>query len=648
MSLDSISETIAHFVGAFEITTEQIRLRDQYEEFVALRRKAELEGLEDPTKIKLKADLKLDPGEGNVMPFKSIAPSQDVPFPPAPYSPVGETVILSGPVAGPEGETPEYTLQNSTQTVIILEPEFTIELIGSAVTYTFQTVNLSDNDTIGQGDFREVESLMQQGEELLDTAMSLHATSAPSINIDDYLSAETVMEIADQMLTPMNPDVEGVTVHQFHGEDATGVIVNGEQVDEMPVWSDLLPEHHQTDDEAEDVAAAETPDPLPAEWDQSKDPDFDDGHTVVTGGNVAVNEVAVTVGWVDAPNIVVGGQSVNLTVINQVAVVSDIDEGGEGVQSTTNVVQSSQIEVEAHEAPWLETNVAESGEDPFVAVDWIDGDLIVANFINQVINATDIDQIHTEISATSSLYTLGDNIMSNVTSILQLGSFYDVIITGGDMISVDIVSQTIVLLDDDVITGDVESESNENLVMNQVSLTTTGEDTHEVLSENLASVLPLQELDTEALEDALMNDPTFAGTELVRVLKIEGDLLQVNVIEQVTLLQDQDDISVSGPAGEAVSAIGAGNAILNAANVVKVGVDSVIMAQEGEYSDVLLHQASLIDAPEEENAEIANEAIAFLMEEADVAAEVGNIASQIKLTPTEMASVDDGLQSMLT
>ncbi|WP_170404470.1 type I secretion protein [Ruegeria arenilitoris] len=651
MPLDSITEQIAHFIGTFELTTEQARWRDQYEEFVALRRKAELEELEDPTRIQVKAHLKLDPGDFDPLPYKFSGVKADVPPPPAIPGPIEDTSVSFGPEFGPDAYFPDAQFSAMTQLNVVMKPVFETELIGSAVTYTFQKIHLNDNDTVGEGDFRDVEALMAEGQATLQVALTLHAVSPPSIHIMDYQSGEAVELLLDQIYTPVNVEIDGVTVHQFLGEGATGMIVNGEHVDEMPDFLELIPEHHKADIEEEEED--EISEALPAEWDQSEDPEFEDGHSVVAGGNWAVNEVSVSVGWVDAPNIVVGGNSVNLTVVSQVAVVVDVDEGEEGVQSETHVVQASEISSESHAAPWLEDNVAdeveegEEAEDPLIVIDWISGDLLVTNFIKQVIDATDIDQISAEITASSTAYTLGDNIMTNVTDILQLGSFYDLIIIGGDMISIDVVNQTIVLMDSDVVHGASPTDAEDNLVMNKVSLTAEGEDTHEALSQNMASTIGMQEVDSDALEDALLNDPMYAGTELVRVLKIEGDLLQVNVIEQVTLLQDDDDVYVDTPGGQEVSALGAGNALLNSANVTKMGVDSVVMAQEEEYSEVMLHQASLIDSPEEENSELANEAIAILMEEADAAGDAENLSGASTLTSSEMAAIDDGLQTML-
>ncbi len=644
MSLDSISETIAHFIGTFELTSEQARLRDQYEEFAALRRKQELDELEEGKVIKVKADLKLDPGKYDALPFKFQAPANEGSQPFVPGVPASDPAIFLEPPTGPDDAIPEGQIFSTSFEMVILVPELVPDLIGSAVTYTFQTLNLSDNDTIGHGDFRSAEVLMEQGREMLEVAQSLHAMPVPSMDMADYQSVEKLEALAEQMKSAKVVEVEGATVHQFHGDEALGLIVNGERVEELPEWKDLLPEHHQT---AEDEGS-DQPDLFPDEWDRSDKDEFGDGHTVIAGGNLAINQVAITVGWVDAPVIAVGGKSYDLTVVSQVAVVSDVDEGEPGAQGETKVYQSSQIGVEAHEAPWLEDNVAPAGQDPLVVISWISGDLFVTNFVKQVIDATDIDHISTEISASTSMYVLGDNDMVNVTNIVQLGNFYDLILVGGNMVSVDMVHQTIVLMDDDVVTGGAPDEAEDNLVMNQVSLNTTGEDSHEELSQNLADVLPLQEMDTEALEDALLNDPEYAGMEQLRVLKIEGDLVQANVITQVTLLQDQDDVHQKGVKGAEASVLGGGNALLNAASVSKIGVDSVVMAAEGEYSDVLLHQASLIDSPDDDLAEeIANEAIAFLMEETNGPGNSDLAPGQNKLTPSEAASLDDGMQSML-
>ncbi len=642
MSLDSITETIAHFVGTFELTIEQGRLRDQYEEFTALRRKVELEDLSDPTRIEVKATLKADPGNYAPIPFTFNTPPAELPPPPPANGPNYETNIFLDPTEGPSEAVREAVLGPSEAPPLMLF-QFQNELIGSAVTYTFQALFLRDNDVVGEGEFRDADALISAGQDMLEAALTFHAVAAPSFALADYASLELLSEIAEQIVNPMSPDIEGVTVHQFHGEDAFGVIINGEKVEEALEWDDLLPAHHRPDEETD------TPDMLPAEWDRSDDEDFADGHMVIAGGNLAVNEVAATIAWIDAPYIAVGGKAMDLTVISQVAVISDWDQIEQGGSSGTKVVQSASVDVEAKAAYWLNQTEGAEGQPAFASVDWISGDLVVANFIKQEIDATDIDHIQAEISASTTLYAMGDNQMVNVTEIVQLGSYYDVIMIGGNMISVDMLFQTNVLVDDDIVSGgSISAQGDENLVMNEASVSKTGEDSHKELHQDMANAMALGEADMDALEDALLNDPMFAGMEQIRALKIEGDLLQVNIMEQVTMLLDQDDVHVSGPKAAETEIIAGSNALLNAANVAKAGVDSVVMAAEETYSDLLLHQASLYDVPDQDDiSELTNDAIAVLMEEAN--SELAKIHETVakQTAPTEMAGADDGLQTML-
>ncbi|WP_299668155.1 type I secretion protein [uncultured Ruegeria sp.] len=647
MSFDSVTEQIAHFIGTFDLTIEKARLRDQYEEFTAMRRKAELDELENPAKIRIKSDLELDPGKYDPLPYRFDTPPATPELPPLSDGPEFETVVALAPPVSSGPPLPEATAAIAATFVIEQKLEIVTELIGSAVTYTFQKIFLRDNDVVGEGEFRDVDQLIAQTEAAAQVAASMHAFAVPSFSISDYLSVEYVESLAEEMLAPINAEVEGAVVYQFHGEDAMGVIVNGEHVDEAPVWDDLLPQHHQPDEEDED----ETPDAMPAEWDQEDDDEFADGHTVIAGGNLAINEVSATVAWVDAPYIAVGGKSIELTMVSQVAVVSDIDKGTNG-GSGTNVVHSSTIKVEGKSAPWLKQGSSDDDAPAFVHVDWITTDLIVANFVKQSIDATDIDHIDTEINATTTLYALGDNELIDVTNILQLGSYYDLIMIEGDMISVDAFIQTHVLMDDDVVTGGLPGlidGSDENLVMNEVSLLTEGEDTHQAMQASMADAMALGEDDMTALEDALMSDPMFAGMEQMRVLKIDGSLIQVNVTEQSTILADQDDVHLHGPHADETEVLAGSNAMLNAANITKAGVDSVVMAQDGVFSDLLLHQASLIDMPtNEEITEMTNEAIAALMEDAGMPGYENGIGpSGNDLTPNEMANSSDGLQTML-
>ena len=119
--------------------------------------------------------------------------------------------------------------------------------------------------------------------------------------------------------------------------------------------------------------------------------------------------------------------------------------------------------------------------------------------------------------------------------------------------------------------------------------------------------------------------------------------------EQVIVLADQDDVDLSGKHAAETEIVAGSNALLNAANITKAGVDSVVMAGDGSYSDLLLHQASLLDLPDnEEIEELTNEAIAHLMEEAGMPGSEQPIGPKATdLTSDELVNSSDGLQSML-
>jgi hypothetical protein len=90
--------------------------------------------------------------------------------------------------------------------------------------------------------------------------------------------------------------------------------------------------------------------------------------------------------------------------------------------------------------------------------------------------------------------------------------------------------------------------------------------------------------------------------------------------------------------------------MLNAAAISLWGVDSTVMTQAEVYSDLLIHQARLVDepaAPEVADPGLVNEAVAFLMDEIDgtVAGKTADIEGKAALAP---ADAYDLMQSNLT
>jgi hypothetical protein len=461
-------------------------------------------------------------------------------------------------------------------------------------------------------------------------------------------------------------------------------IVNGEAVEEVPDWQDLLPAHHRDEVSADGLEDWELPEAY------RPNPDAPEGHEIVAGGNLLVNEAQIALSYIDAPLIAVAGSWIQLDVVSQVALVSNRDEGIEiGAAGATEVYQIVEVETEAKAAKWTVPG-AEAGAPPSrLSVEIVAGDLFVSNHIDQVIELFDNDAFAMEILSANSAWILGANIVVNATSLVTAGFGYDLILIGGDFVSIDTIHQSLVLLDDDrVETGaaaampalfdtgrategtaqaadgiaggigenrEVEEEAEEtpatdpapdNLVVNKALLKTVGLDTAAEMPVSLAGILAQPSDDLEALREQLLSDPALAGLEQARVLKIDGDLILSNTIRQTIQASDRDDILVDAPP-PGLEVVAGQNAMLNAAAISLWGVDSTVMTGGGVYSDLLIHQARLVDEPETPDPGLVSEAVAFLMDDigAGVAAKTADLAGQ---AAPAAADAYDLIQTSLT
>lgn len=458
----------------------------------------------------------------------------------------------------------------------------------------------------------------------------------------------------------------------YHGDDALGLFVDGEAVAEAPDWRELLPDHHKPETAAEDTHDPAAFDDRALPEGTERNPDFEDGYKIVTGGNYLANQTVITSAWLDAPVIAVGGKWIQLGHIGQSIVASDVDtyfsSNGAGPAADPGGVTALQIaEIREESAPSARApvthEVAQAGPS-LIHIDHIEGDLLVTHHVRQTISVDDRDQFGIEISASSGAYVLGDNMVFNVADILAFGLIYDLILIGGDYIHFNSITQTLILKDDDQVTtipmpalsvappedsfaagdggtSDAGSDAapdsggldpgqkaqvgdepategaSDNLLVNEAYLTLTGIDTAEELTDSLAGIVSDIDQEMEAVRAALMEDPALAGLEQARVLKVDGDLIVANVVEQTTVLNDSDDIEILGSAPDELETVTGQNALINSASVLDAGVDSTVMAEDGSYSDLLIHQANFIDEDDlaAEINEIVTEAIAFLMED---------------------------------
>jgi hypothetical protein len=408
----------------------------------------------------------------------------------------------------------------------------------------------------------------------------------------------------------------------------------------------------------------------------------------MAGGNLLVNEAQISLSFVDAPVIAVGGTWIDLDIVSQVALVSNRDEGiSVRDEGATAVYQIVEIEHVAKEANWTVPGSQGADAPPArISIEIVDGDLLVSNHVDQIIELLDNDAFGMAITAANAAYILGANIVVNATSLVTAGFGYDLILIGGNFISIDSIHQSLVLLDDDrveagpfaeapvaaafdtesvlAIEGSAEASAGmpdgiatraetkdeveeepasdqapDNLAVNKALLKTVGLDTAAEMTAGMADILASPTDDLETLREKLLNDPALAGLELARVLKINGDLILSNTIKQTILASDRDDIRVDGAVTPGLDIVAGQNAMLNAAAISLWGVDSKVMTANEGYSDLLIHQARLVDEPGADTPDngLVSEAVAFLMDDIDatVAGKTADVAGKADLAAAD-------------
>ncbi|CUH40072.1 hypothetical protein JSE7799_02801 [Jannaschia seosinensis] len=670
MGVDRTTETIAHFIGLFETEVDEVRMREGYEAFKAFREGFLLDQIEA---LAVASEAELDPPAPPVKPIHMPLP--DSILPPLPDAPpplfsiplpaAHDTLPPDEPRASPEQAALNTTLQSSQQMIALTTP------LGSFYTMTVQTIRLRDDDVIGDGAFRDAAAHAADLQDVAAVAAVLHVPSFfASGSIPDGASTLAAMrELQAFGETPLGA-LAAVNMEGGHGS-----IVNGAAVAHLPEWQDSLPQYHQDAQERQEADA----EPIIPDWAIKGLHTFDEpgpeGHSIVAGGNLLSNEAHLTISWIDAPAIVVGGDWIDLDVVSQVAMLSDRDMGARASDAGSNtVLQSVLVSEEARLAPWQEDRDVGATTGPVsISISHLTGDLLTVNHVTQVIEMTDNDQFGMTITAANSAFILGGNEVQNAMTLNAIGTAYDLILVGGDFVSLNTIHQTLVLQDDDRIDlspgasepllqkptlagtatpgeetqgegvrgipPDLVTDGPEdrpapdempddgapevtaaegNLLMNEVKLTQSGVDVRAELSEGLANIFAGRQGDMEALREKLMSDPLLAGLEHARILKIDGDLIQANVIEQIVHASDRDHIRVDGPAPAGLEVFAGSNALLNAASVDVHGVDSTVMTRGEGYSDLLIHQARLIeenDSDPDASSELVSEAVAFLMDD---------------------------------
>ncbi|WP_148377042.1 type I secretion protein ATPase [Maritimibacter fusiformis] len=682
--MDRVTEIIAHMIGIFHITLEEERMRDVYDKFKTL--KAKEQDLKSPDGVDIKFEAKYTLGDY----YPELRYSDTPPNPPVVndvpnffdvffpwFSPIHIIVQNIHP--------PFFPLWGHGQSLMVLEPP------SSVVVITHQSSFLSDNDVLrtGEGDMAFTDPAIYLAE--LQTYEMIAAAIASPLDVDMIMPGETAgadaIALHDHIGTVEPVALTGVSATVLHGADAAGMHVNGEVADEMPDLDDVLPAYMRDDDEDTDSAAPaegegegegegaeeaddhEWPDPFEGLDDIGGGGgpfEIDDGHAVVAGANLLVNQASIISAWLDAPVISVMGDVVNLDVISQVNVLVDHDVGSIG-QVTGSVAlnaasfsfTSTSPEPDDTEGEEKHGGRADTGLPANWAVTRISGDLINVNKVVQYTFQTDNDFAEISFGSTNTYIGLGDNSVVNLTNLLEIGFGFDLIMVGGNMISVNWINQINVLIDNDNVTytgiAPTSISGDDNLLFNAAMISGVGVDGYAAMQDNFAKAADDLAEGGENIDRSVAHDSVFEGVDILRVLYIDGDFTTINWIEQTNILGDSDQVHLAlddfqAATGGVVNVTAGSNAVVNMASINEYGVDSKVMVGGEVYDDALLYQAELIDTDADplgvNMPSLASEAVVFLADDM-MTTDTGPLEGPIAPTAPESTTSPDMMQTML-
>ncbi|MBY5318472.1 hypothetical protein [Rhizobium leguminosarum] len=677
MHIEKISEIIAHFIGLFEMTTDEMRLRTNYAEGAGPGADGPALPDQDAFTAAFSSDLQLkdyDPGIN----YKSG--SYEIEFGPARHfgRVFEESLEKLAAIAGKDIPLPHFG--DPTDIVLRDEPELTVFAgPGSAISHVLQVNALYDDDYLDMTDGvhapRDTSFVIERladfstKAEIFTPFASLHRT-------DTYDGALKIAEDLESYIqNAQNTEDSGATslgtdaTHEFVRLDPEvndTVYINGKAETDIPVLDDFLP----------DRGLAKLPEE-PDDTQTSIEQDDPSGNSleVTAGANVLVNVASVIHTGVIASVTAVMGNYHQIDAVSQAFVYSDNDEIASALRSSGHsdeeagtiakniaVFEQSTFEASSHAEPDL--------AEPTFPNNWrvsvIDGDVSFVQWIEQYHFVTDNDTMTVTTSGSEATVLTGGNTSINFSSFFQMGLQYDLVIIGGNVLDINSITQVSLLYDNDWVRaeGDLDPgaalQTGNNLIWNFASI-------HNVGTGGPFEAMPDYMVDTQkAIEDrdpnmpeGLSFDANFQGYAGLNVLYITGNLYDMTIIKQVSILGDSDDVTQAASTilennPDATVTIDTGsNAVVNIAEIVDYDSFGQTTYLAGQlYSDAILIQGGLVEhdttQPQPADDRLANEVIAFLDNDdpagCDCADGVINAGNDFSWSSTHPADV---MQSMV-
>ncbi|WP_417249260.1 hypothetical protein [Celeribacter sp.] len=635
--LDRNSEAIAHFIGHFDREIDALLTRLDYDKFSA-QQKAEYEP-GDLLNVKVNVSSPLS--------LTDMYPQVDMPiwFSSAPLSPMGVGIPHSEGFRAFGADTSNQLYSSMSaweyfgqgKMLFILPPE------NSWAAIVAQKNTLLDDDTLLLRPLDLPEGIARDASpEALDALLVNLARAADAL--DRYASNPTeeppVEALSGAHISRVTGDDDAFDTVADGGVlvlDGASLVSTPETLtDALDARLERLTDEEVLDEEPEvNEGRAVSGESVTEHVEiSSAAPATSVPQEISTGDNLLMNEAVWGGIAPDAGTFIVGGEYTSTVKISQI-----------NVESNTDLVMSD-VAGQAEVAPSMSGNFAEisyssnaptavvgangqvyTGAPAGYALATLDGDLVFTSQIVQINLISDNDVITYEQVFHSVDISLGENMSVNSAVLNGFQFGYDVIMVGGDMFQSASISQTNILLDNDFVVAENGTLGSvltgANLLWNEATISISGIDTVSEMTGDASRALDsLNSGDFDPFRlDGLDG---LNGTQVARVLAVEGDYVMSTTLTQINILSDSDLIQLFADDAAAFSQFDlrtGDNILANTAKVNVMGLDSDIMASGGAYSDVVIFQAGMydtdaasLDLGDTDMSGLATEAVAFLVD----------------------------------
>lgn len=368
--------------------------------------------------------------------------------------------------------------------------------------------------------------------------------------------------------------------------------------------------------------------------------DYDPGQVAQLGANEAQN-LAVIADLNEAPStLIVGGDYFETNAIFQANVLKDRDhvltsgsgpdDGEARANRTDNIANFASTDLAKNSA-------LKAVGDLRVKVEVVDGDLVDTKTLTQrnVLDDGDVS-VQTRVDSYSQVIT-GGNGQYSAVKFEDWGKHYDIVIVAGDYHSANIISQTNILLDSDIVAigsaigqdgmcggdsghhqepggaGGASAWGGLNALHNEASITQFGATGFSELTGDLEALLGGLSRQ-ETMDREAWSSFHGAASGSLNVLYVTGNYYDLNIISQVNVIADADLALQTNPysAGGGTQWLSTGaNLLANQAAILDAGGLYRQYLGGESYEESLLVQANLVS----ESSHVANVHPAALVSE---------------------------------